>query len=176
MRVSSDRMSCTLPSEVNPVVFPIGDDNSDIRRTPIVNYVLIALNVFVFVVFQGAGENHRFTYAFSTVPAEIRTGKDIVTDDTVIVDRRTGEQFSAPGLQPTPWSVYLTLLTSMFMHGGIAHLLGNLWFLWIFGDNVEDRMGRGRTHELSTSTAISRSNIFRHDPRRWIAPAQTSNR
>ena len=125
-------------------MFPIGDDNSDIRRTPVVNYVLIALNVLVFVVFQGAGENHRFTYAFSTVPAEIRTGKDIVTDDTVIVDRRTGEQFSAPGLQPTPRSVYLTLLTSMFMHGGLAHLLGNLWFLWIFGDNVEDRMGRVR--------------------------------
>jgi hypothetical protein len=78
-------------------MFPIGDDNSDIRRTPVVDYVFIALNVFVFVVSQGAGENHRFTYAFSTVPAEIRTGKDIVTDDTVIVDRRTGEQFSAPG-------------------------------------------------------------------------------
>ena len=49
-----------------------------------------------------------------------------------------------PGLERTPISVYLTLLTSMFMHGGWAHLLGNMWFLWIFGDNIEDDMGRWR--------------------------------
>jgi membrane associated rhomboid family serine protease len=125
-------------------MFPLSDDNTDIRRKPVVTYVLLALNVFVFVVFQAGGANDKFTFAYSTVPAEIRTGKDIVTDDTVITDRRTGQEYKAPGLQPTPGSVYLTLLTSMFMHGGIAHLLGNLWFLWIFGDNVEDRMGRIR--------------------------------
>src|SRR4029077_3051284 len=77
-------------------------------------------------------------------PAEIKTGKDIVTDVRVVVDPASGRQFRVPGLQPTPGSVYLTLLTSMFMHGGIAHLLGNMWFLWIFGDNVEDRMGHVR--------------------------------
>jgi membrane associated rhomboid family serine protease len=49
-----------------------------------------------------------------------------------------------PGLQPTPGSVYLTLLTSMFMHGGWAHILGNMLFLWIFGDNIEDRLGHLR--------------------------------
>jgi membrane associated rhomboid family serine protease len=47
-------------------------------------------------------------------------------------------------LQPTPGSVYLTLLTSMFMHGGWAHILGNMLFLWIFGDNIEDRLGHLR--------------------------------
>jgi membrane associated rhomboid family serine protease len=47
-----------------------------------------------------------------------------------------------PGLQRTPIPVYLTLLTSMFMHGGIAHLLGNMWFLWIFGDNIEHDLGK----------------------------------
>jgi membrane associated rhomboid family serine protease len=125
-------------------MFPIGDDNSDMRTVPVVNYVLIALNVLVFFAFQGGGSNDKFTYAFATVPAEIRTGKDIVTEDRVIIDRRTGEHVTVPGLQPTPWSVYLTLLTSMFMHGGIAHLLGNMWFLYIFGDNVEDRMGHAR--------------------------------
>jgi membrane associated rhomboid family serine protease len=46
-----------------------------------------------------------------------------------------------PGLQPTPVSVYLTLFTSMFMHGGIAHIAGNMLFLWIFGDNLENVMG-----------------------------------
>ena len=49
-----------------------------------------------------------------------------------------------PGLEPTPISVYLTFLTSIFMHGGWAHLLGNMLFLWIFANRVEDRMGRPR--------------------------------
>ena len=97
------------------MVFPIGDDNSDMRIVPLVNYVLIALNVLVFVLFQGMGTNDRFTYSFSTVPAEIRTGKDVVSSDHVVVDPASGQEFTAPGLQPTPWSVYLTLLTSMFM-------------------------------------------------------------
>jgi membrane associated rhomboid family serine protease len=126
------------------MVFPISDDNSDRRIVPAINYALIGINVFVFVVFQGMGANDKFTYKFATVPAEIKTGKDLVTDDRVVTDPVSGQRFTAPGLQPTPWPVYLTLLTSMFMHGGIAHLLGNMWFLYIFGDNVEDRMGHGR--------------------------------
>ncbi len=126
------------------MVLPLSDDNSDRRTTPIVNYVLIAANVFVFVVFQGMGANDKLTYKLATVPAEIRTGKDVVTEDRVVTDPVSGQKFAVPGLQPTPTPVYLTLLTSMFMHGGIAHLLGNMWFLWIFGDNVEDRMGHFR--------------------------------
>jgi membrane associated rhomboid family serine protease len=47
-------------------------------------------------------------------------------------------------LQPTPISVYITLITSMFMHGGFAHLLGNMLYLWIFGDNIEDTLGHAR--------------------------------
>ncbi len=143
------------------MVFPIGDDNSDMRIVPLVNYVLIALNVLVFVLFQGMGTNDRFTYSFSTVPAEIRTGKDVVSSDHVVVDPASGQEFTAPGLQPTPWSVYLTLLTSMFMHGGIAHLLGNMWFLWIFGDNVEDRMGHARylSFYLLTGLVASMSHV-----------------
>lgn len=125
-------------------MFPLGDDNSDIRSVPVVNYVLIAINVLVFFAFQGGGTNDKFTYAWSTVPAEIRTGKDIARDDKIVTDPRTGQQYQIPGLQKTPISVYLTLLTSMFMHGGLAHLAGNMWFLWIFGDNVEDKMGKVR--------------------------------
>jgi membrane associated rhomboid family serine protease len=56
----------------------------------------------------------------------------------------TGQQLLIPGLQPTPFSVYLTLIISMFMHGGIAHIAGNMLFLWIFGDNLEDRLGHIR--------------------------------
>jgi membrane associated rhomboid family serine protease len=125
-------------------VFPIGDDNSDRRSKPLVTWALIAVNVLVFVAFQRLGTNDRFTYAFSTVPQEIRTGKDIVTGDREVEEPVTHERIVVPGLQPTPVPVLLTLLTAIFMHGGIAHLLGNMWFLLIFGDNVEDDLGRFR--------------------------------
>ncbi len=123
---------------------PVGDDNSDRRLTPIVNYFLIAANVFVFIFFQGLGRNEKFTYSFSTVPAEIVSGKDVVTQDQIYEDSYTGERFKVPGLQPTPISVYITLLTSMFMHGGFAHIFGNMLFLMIFGDNIENRIGHLR--------------------------------
>lgn len=125
-------------------MLPLGDDNSDRHSTPIVTWVLIAANVLVFVLFQGLGTNQTFTYAFATVPAEIVSGKDLVSDDQVAEDPISGDRFVVPGLQPTPGTVYFTLLTSMFMHGGLMHLLGNMLFLWIFGDNVEDRLGRAR--------------------------------
>jgi membrane associated rhomboid family serine protease len=125
-------------------MFPIGDDNRDRTITPWINYLFIAINLAVFFLLQGGGANDRFTYSFSTVPAEIVSGRDIVTGDRLIQDPVSGDRFRAPGLQPTPVSVYLTLLTSMFMHGGLAHILGNMLYLWIFGDNLEDRMGHGR--------------------------------
>src|ERR1700704_3150230 len=126
------------------MLFPIADDNSDRTTTPVVNYLLVLTNVLVFVFFQGLGTNERFTYAFSTVPAEIITGEDVVTRDQVGILPVSGQRIVIPGLQPTPIPVYLTLITSMFMHGGIAHIAGNMLFLWIFGDNVEDRMGHIR--------------------------------
>ena len=122
------------------MVFPIFDDNTGRVRTPYVTYALIVLNVLVFVFLQGLGTNERFTYAFSTVPQEIRTGEDIARRVPVELG---GEEGSIP-LQRTPGSVYFTLLTSMFMHGSLMHLLGNMLFLWIFGDNVEDDLSHGR--------------------------------
>ena len=122
------------------MVFPLGDDNTGRVRTPYVTFLLIAINVLVFVFLQGFGANERFTYAFSVVPQEIRTGQDVARNVTIEV----GDERATIGLQPTPGSVYLTLLTSMFMHGGLMHLLGNMLFLWIFGDNVEDDLGHGR--------------------------------
>ena len=126
------------------MLFPIADENIGRRTTPVVNYLLILINVLVFVFLQGFGTNERFTYAFSTVPAEIITGKDIATRDRIVVQPVTGQRFEMPGLQPTPIPVYLTLITSMFMHGGIAHIFGNMLFLFIFGDNIEDRLGHIR--------------------------------
>src|SRR5262245_4485319 len=121
------------------MVLPLYDDNSDRQIFPFVNYAIIALNIFVFVVLQGLWSNDQFTYSFSTVRAETLQGHDIVTPARTI--QYAGQIVRIPGLGPTPGSVYLTLFTSMFMHGGFAHIAGNMLFLWIFGDNIEDRLG-----------------------------------
>jgi membrane associated rhomboid family serine protease len=123
------------------MVLPIGDDNRDRRTTPFVNYLLIGLNIFVFIYWQRWGQDVRLTYAYATVPGEILTGHDIVTSAKVLIDPFTHQRMELPGLQVTPIPVFLTLFTSMFLHGGLSHLLGNMLFLYIFGDNVEDAMG-----------------------------------
>ena len=139
------------------MVFPIGDDNTGRIRTPYVTLALIALNILVFVFLQGLGTNERFTYAFSTVPQEILTGEDVAGNAPV----ELGDETATIPLQPTPGSVYLTLLTSMFMHGGLMHLLGNMLFLWIFGDNVEDDLSHGRyaAFYLATGLVASLSHV-----------------
>jgi membrane associated rhomboid family serine protease len=124
-------------------MIPLGDDNTGRRRVPVVTFLLIAANVFVFVFLQGLGSNERFTYAFATVPAEIVTNRDI-DEPVLLADPITEEPIARIDLAPTPIPVWLTLFTAMFMHGGLAHLLGNMLYLWIFGDNVEDDLGRGR--------------------------------
>lgn len=124
-------------------MFPLGDDNSDRTITPIVNYVLIAVNILVFVFLQGLGSNDKFTYAYATVPQEIVTNKDAY-GPVFIQDPLTQEPVGQINLEKTPISVYITLLTSMFMHGGIAHILGNMLFLFIFGDNLENKLGHAR--------------------------------
>jgi membrane associated rhomboid family serine protease len=126
------------------MILPIGDDNSDRTMLPWMNYLLIAINLLVFIFAQGLGSDTAFTYAFSMVPQEIVTGRDVVTPDRVVRDSTTGQRYLVAGLKPTPVSVYLTLLTAMFMHGSLMHILGNMLYLWIFGDNLENRMGHGR--------------------------------
>ena len=124
------------------MVFPLYDDNSDRTTFPYVNYAIIALNILVFVVLQRLGTDTSFTYAYSTIPQEIMTGHDVITDARLI--DYAGQSVRIPGLGATWPSVYVTLFTSMFMHGGIAHIAGNMLFLWIFGDNIEDRLGHVR--------------------------------
>ena len=146
------------------MVFPISDDNSDRRIFPVVNIVLIVINVLVFVLLQGMGANDGFTLAYSTVPREIVTGRDVVTVDSVKVfqTNRGPVEVSVPGLKRTPIPVYLTLLTSMFMHGSLMHLLGNMWFLWIFGNNIENDLGRPRYigFYLLTGLIASLAHVF----------------
>ena len=130
------------------MVFPIGDDNSDRVTFPFVTIALIVANVFVFAVlqqgFRPAGIDENFTMAYVQVPAEIISGQDIETEPQMrVVNTPQGAvEVADPGLRKTPIPVWLTLLTAIFMHGSVMHLLGNMWFLWVFGDNVEDRLGR----------------------------------
>jgi membrane associated rhomboid family serine protease len=122
-------------------MFPIGDDNTGVTTTPYVNYLFIGINILVFVLLQGIGSNDAFSYAFSLVPKEVTTGIDI-TGVQVVRDAmgNTGEvqHYS------TPLPVYFNFLSSMFMHGSIGHIFGNMLFLWIFGDNLENLLGHIR--------------------------------
>ncbi|MCA1590957.1 MAG: rhomboid family intramembrane serine protease [Acidobacteria bacterium] len=123
-------------------MFPIGDDNTDRTITPIVNYVFIGLNILVFVLLQQLGSNDAFTYGSSLVPAEVTTGVDI-TSARVITDAASGQSATIEH-QPAPLSIYFNFLSSMFMHGGIAHIFGNMLFLFVFGDNLENLLGHIR--------------------------------
>jgi membrane associated rhomboid family serine protease len=106
------------------MIFPIGDDNSDRTITPFVNYMLIVINLLVFFLLQGATGNNQFTAGFATVPEEIRTGRDVSGSIPI----KVGTQEVPLKLAETPSPVYITLLTSMFMHGGLMHLFGNILF------------------------------------------------
>jgi membrane associated rhomboid family serine protease len=93
-------------------MFPIGDDNSARRLVPLVTYALIVLNVLFFLVELNGGDAFIMQWAF--VPSRFLAN---------------------------PIGDFITLFTSMFMHAGWVHLGGNMLYLWIFGDNVEDRFG-----------------------------------
>ncbi|MFV0389268.1 MAG: rhomboid family intramembrane serine protease [Pyrinomonadaceae bacterium] len=121
-------------------MFPIGDDNSDRVIVPYVNYAFIGLNILVFLFLQGLGSNEVFNMAFSLIPKEITTGIDLVGPQQFI----GGNQAAVLMEQPAPFGVYFNFLSSMFMHGGISHIAGNMRFLWIFGDNIENLVGHIR--------------------------------
>ncbi len=119
-------------------MFPLADENEPGHGLPWVTLALIAINIAVFLLLQQAGANDTFTYGFSTVPYEITHGVDLASATPVIMDGQRVLIPQAPGPNP----IFLTLLSSMFMHGGWLHIGGNMLFLWIFGDNVEHRVGR----------------------------------
>ncbi len=119
-------------------MLPIGDDSLPGRGFAWVTATLIGLNVAVFVFLQAATGDNPFTYGFSAVPREILNGVDLVDPQQVVIGGQSYFVPQAPGPDP----IWLTLLSSIFMHGGWLHLGGNMLFLWIFGDNVEHRAGR----------------------------------
>jgi membrane associated rhomboid family serine protease len=107
-------------------VIPISDMAGRRRSFPIVNVLLILANIYVFVAYELMAPSesalNRLIQAAGVVPMELLSGRDL------------------PPLAPLG-NIYLTLFTSMFLHGSLLHLGGNMLFLWVFGDNVEDSMG-----------------------------------
>jgi membrane associated rhomboid family serine protease len=118
-------------------MFPIADENLPGRGFAWVTAGLIAANVAVFVLLQRASGDNPFTYGWSSIAREITSGVDLTQSVRVVIGGATYLVPQAPGPHP----IYLTLLSSMFMHGSWLHLGGNMLFLWIFGDNVEHRAG-----------------------------------
>ncbi len=118
-------------------MFPL-KDTVRARDVPLVNWLLIGANVFVFVIETGLGPQglERFVWALGVVP--IRFLRDFGVDQV------------------------LTIFSSMFLHGGWFHLLSNMWALYLFGDNVEDRMGHLRylVFYLLTGAVASLTHIF----------------
>ena len=120
------------------MLFPISDDDRDLKGSSPVTIILVVLNIVVFLFLQGAGGNEDFTYGYSVIPYEIWTGEDLTSPQVLQYSEGQAVIDQAPGPQP----IYLTIFSAMFMHGGWMHLLSNLLYLWIFGDNVEQRFGR----------------------------------
>ena len=118
-------------------MFPYRDENQT-QRTAIVTIAIIGLNIVVWLFVQGAGADFPLAKSvceLSLIPAEITASV------------APGTSFSmGPGLAcaTDPGRQISHLFTSMFLHGSWMHLLGNMWFLWLFGNNVEDSMGRLR--------------------------------
>jgi membrane associated rhomboid family serine protease len=118
-------------------VIPYRDENETVR-TPVITFAIIGLNVLVWFMFQGAGFSDALLASvcnYGLIPGELtgmaHPGTSFPLSQTLACE-------VDPGRAP------LHILTSMFLHGGWMHLIGNMWFLWLFGNNVEDSMGRFR--------------------------------
>lgn len=112
-------------------MIPLRDDNPTLL-TPVITIAIIITNVLVWIYLEGGGVSERVLNGsvcyLGNIPAEI-TG-------------RIGNYESGPCILGGP--AWITLITSMFLHGSWLHLIGNMWFLWLFGNNVEDSMGHLR--------------------------------
>jgi membrane associated rhomboid family serine protease len=136
------------------MVLPLRDLNRT-KRFPIVTLLLIAVNVFVYFAIQphGAQKSEAFVYNHAVIPCEVTHGHPLTQpqialgscsapDRVVVVGTPQGpEQVPAQPFSPDK-DVYLAIIVSMFIHAGLLHLGGNMLFLWIFGNNVEDHLGR----------------------------------
>ena len=145
-----------MSGQAGEVVIPVRDVNP-VQRTPWVTYALIAANIVVFLLTPAAAipipgmeaasqicVEQALLDRYAAIPAELvhNQPKEVVADGRIVSDERgTGCILTNPSYHKIP---ALSAVTSLFLHGGWLHLLGNMLFLWIFGNNIEDRFGRFR--------------------------------
>lgn len=131
------------------MIFPFSDDVPS-RRTPVVTIAIIAINTLALLAVNGLSslDRQRFVLDHGFIPARIAQLKNKQPIEVDIDRLAIHPHLEAPvqirehhRLQPSAPAVWLSLVTSLFLHGGWMHLIGNMWFFWIFGDNVEDRLG-----------------------------------
>ena len=133
-------------------MIPLKDENPT-KGVPWVTIVLIAINVVIFVFVQRSYDRGlsqaEFTFEFAAIPCEVVSGRPLTrTEWTATLGgdeeacRLAAEGRTSPARFPDK-PVYLSVVYSMFLHGGWLHLGGNMLFLWVFGNNIEDRMGPG---------------------------------
>jgi membrane associated rhomboid family serine protease len=137
------------------MVLPLRDLNPT-KRLPVMTVLLIAVNVFVYFAVQPHGDTQksdRFVYEHAVIPCEVIHGhpltqKQIALDSCSVTNRNVVAQtdrglVSVPDVPLAPSkNVYLAIIVSMFLHANLLHLLGNMLFLWVFGNNVEDHLRR----------------------------------
>ena len=134
-------------------MIPIKDDNPT-RRGPHATLAVIALCIAVYFAWQpspfsNTTEDVEFNVRRAAIPCEVVHGRPLTLDElraTYTVGRENACEVGSPD-SPAGFphkSIWVSVLVSLFLHGGIVHLAGNVLFLWIFGNNIEDRMGRLR--------------------------------
>jgi membrane associated rhomboid family serine protease len=131
-------------------MFPFADNNPT-HRTPVITYALILANVLAFLWFWQLDERQQMavTLRFGFMPARIEqlsNGKPLTIELTPAERREIGLFIvERPGLKaeipPDRTEIYRSIFTCMFLHGSWMHLIGNMWFLFLFGNNIEDRLG-----------------------------------
>jgi membrane associated rhomboid family serine protease len=139
-------------------LFPIRDLNPT-RITPIVTVAVIAINVAVFFIWQphdSIEEETEFLYEQAAIACELTTAEP-VSENEINTEQCLDD--SAPGAFPDK-NIWLAAVVSMFLHGGLGHLLSNMWFLWIFGNNVEEAYGTGGYVLLYLVTGIAATAAF----------------
>jgi membrane associated rhomboid family serine protease len=132
-------------------VFPLHDDNP-VRRPPVVTWVIIATCLVVYFAWQPTPfsegiEDTEFNVAHAAIPCEVVEGRPLdVVEINATFNQGNLESCNIDDGQSPPFDpgkdVWLSVLTSMFLHGSLLHIGGNLLFLWVFGNNIEDIMGK----------------------------------
>lgn len=139
-------------------------DSIPSRSVPVVNYAIIAVNFAVFLLELSAGnQSGVLVERYAMIPARVTNPSTTILTPEVryfrtpfgIIRRVSQEPIAGP-----PLSAYITLLTCIVLHGGWMHLLGNCWFLYIFGDNVEDRLGHAMYLAFYLVSGVGASLIY----------------